>query len=82
MSSICIMKTFDILPLKEKADIVLKEGIYLNTVQHSIYQADLYAVKELFVEVLLFPPTRDFVHIRRVSDQGIQKYLEPIRLSL
>ncbi len=72
------MTTFEMLSLEEKVKIVLNEGIHLDTTSSGIYRVDLYAVGNEWIEVLLLPKAWDFVHIRKVREKDMVKYLNRI----
>ncbi|ARS36437.1 hypothetical protein [Pontibacter actiniarum] len=73
---------FNKKPLEQRADIILKHGVYLAVRYRSQYIIRLYYVGQSFAEVWYEPRRDRFVLVRILSNQvGLQPYLEMVDIS-
>jgi hypothetical protein len=71
---------FTSLPINKRCDYVWDEGQFLDSVQYYRYKANLYAVRDFFVEVLCFPGSTEVEKIEIASEDTMIKFLNRINV--
>lgn len=77
-----LMSEFNNLDDNIKIRMILTEGIYLKSAHHTSCRIDLYALGNLFIEVVRDPASGNVIHLGQINAEGLDKYLHGIDLPL
>ena len=76
----CMNDDFHCLDLRERANLILKNGQFLMTTDFYGATVKLYHLKMRFVEIYHHPVTRKVMRVSLASDEDLNKHLRGIRL--
>ncbi|MEX1241785.1 MAG: hypothetical protein WEB30_18830 [Cyclobacteriaceae bacterium] len=73
---------FNILSMNERANIVWRQGEFLDSVIYGNYCLMLYSVKRQFVEMYIDLKSHSIVSISLANEYDLTKYLDGIQLEV
>ena len=71
---------FHCLDLRERADLILKQGQHLVTTNFYGASVKLYDLKSRFVEIYHHPVTRKVMRVSIATSADLNKHVEKIRI--
>lgn len=76
----CMNEDFHCLDLRERADLILKQGQHLLTTSFYGASVKLYNLNTLLVEIYHHPVTRKIMRVSVAASNDLNKHLEKIRI--
>lgn len=73
-------KQYNSLTFHEKANLICKKGVYVETINYDGLWVDLYSISSLFVEVYFNETTCQIESLKVVSSHDLNKYLKEITI--
>ncbi len=74
--------TYNSLTFNERASLLCRKGVYVDSIYYNSHWIDLYSVSCLFVEVYFNESTCRIENIRVADNGELIKFLEPIKLGV
>lgn len=71
---------FSSLSLPQQCDLLRDEGKVVSTVKYFRFQATLFSIQSVFVEVLCYQGSTDIEKVEIANDDKLVKYLNRIDL--
>lgn len=76
-----VKKTFNDLPLSDRALLIAEFAQYLESMQYYNYWVHLYSMASHYIEVYFDPQTKQINNIKLIEYRELDKYLPQIRIS-